>query len=109
MVKCTIEGHTIEIRGSSTGSIDPWTIEKATEFGISLSGTSDLAEFIRIDGEHIYKLKKIGNYITFSKLVDAGFINSYPGFMLWLSENAEPDSHTSYKKSVEWLRQRRKI
>lgn len=51
-----IESHTIEIKMSSTGSIDPWSSKWADENSLPIMCTSDLAKFILIDGEEIYRL-----------------------------------------------------
>lgn len=63
-----IDGHTIEYRICSTGSIDPWSLDYAHENKISLMGTSDMAEFILVDGEQIYKLSSWGLFHSLEKL-----------------------------------------
>ena len=55
-----IEGHTIEIKGSGSGSLDPWTSEYAREKGIGLMCTSDMAEFILLDGDDVWKIRNWG-------------------------------------------------
>lgn len=53
----TTKGHTLEFRGCSTGSIDPWSLDYARENNIRLVGTSDIATFMLVDGDDIFKLK----------------------------------------------------
>ena len=51
-----IDGHTIEVRYSGSGSIDPWSGEYATKVGVALWGTSDVRYFALVDGNLIYRL-----------------------------------------------------
>ena len=53
-----IDGHTIEIRCSGSGSIDPWTGDYARELGVGLVGTSDVKNFVLVDGNIIYRLRR---------------------------------------------------
>lgn len=52
-----IDGHTIEIRYSGSGSIDPWTGDYARELGVGLMGTCDVRNFVLVDGNLIYRLR----------------------------------------------------
>ena len=63
-----IDGHTIEIRYSGSGSIDPWTGDYARELGVGLMGTSDIGEFVLVDGNLIYRLRN--GYIPFMASIE---------------------------------------
>lgn len=52
-----IDGHTIEVCYSGSGSIDPWSGEYARKAGVALWGTSDVRYFALVDGSHIYRLQ----------------------------------------------------
>lgn len=53
-----LDGVSIKVEHSSSGSIDPWTYEYAAQKRVGLVGTSDIGLFTLI-GEHIYKLDNI--------------------------------------------------
>lgn len=55
-----IEGHKVIVSPSSTGSVDPWSLDYAIKNNIGLMCTSDMATFALIDGENIYRLKWFG-------------------------------------------------
>lgn len=63
-----IDGHTIEIRYSGSGSIDPWTGDYARELGVGLMGTSDVRNFVLVDGNLIYRLRY--GYIPFMASIE---------------------------------------
>ena len=52
-----IFGHTIEFRGSGTGSLDPWSADYAHEQNVSMMCTADMASFALIDGERVFRIK----------------------------------------------------
>ena len=49
-----ISGHTIEFR-SGSGSLDPWSSEYSRQIGLSLMCTSDIVDYVIVDGEKIYR------------------------------------------------------
>ncbi len=55
--------HTIEIRTSSMGSINPWLYDILTIYHISTMGTADMRDYIRYDGK-IYSFENYGNKVT---------------------------------------------
>ena len=57
MEQFNVFGHTIEFRGSGTGSLDPWSADYAHEQGVSMMCTTDMAEFALVDGEYVYKIR----------------------------------------------------
>ena len=57
MTKFIFGNHKVEIESSPTGSIDPWSLDYARENNIRLVGTSDIATFMLVDGDDIFKLK----------------------------------------------------
>lgn len=70
MVQFNVFGHTIEFRGSGTGSLDPWSGDYAHEQGVSMMCTADMAEFALIDGEYVYKIKH-GAYSVYNEIKNA--------------------------------------
>lgn len=56
MLTKKIGGHTIEVSYSSTGTFDPWFLELAMKYNMSLMCTSDIGYFMRIDDDSIFKL-----------------------------------------------------
>lgn len=52
-----IFGHTIDFRGSGTGSLDPWSADYAYGQGVSMMCTADMASFALIDGERVFRIK----------------------------------------------------
>lgn len=50
-------GHSIKHGLSGFGSIDPWTLEYRINNNIPFMGTSEVAHFVLIDGDHIYKIR----------------------------------------------------
>ena len=63
-----INGHTIEVCYSGSGSIDPWSGEYAIKVGVALWGTSDISYFALVDGSRIYRLQN--NYTQFIEALD---------------------------------------
>ena len=63
-----IDGHTIEVCYSGSGSIDPWSGEYARELGVALWGTSDIRYFALVDGSRIYRIQD--NYTQFIEALD---------------------------------------
>ena len=63
-----IDGHTIEVCYSGSGSIDPWSGEYAIKVGVALWGTSDIRYFALVDGSRIYRLQD--NYTQFIEALD---------------------------------------
>lgn len=95
----TTEGHTFEFKGCSTGSIDPWSLDYADKNEISLMITSDLADFILIDGDTLYKLKGYS-----PKLLEPlmnGTIQGFDNVMQLINKIAYPFG--SLKESIENL------
>lgn len=63
-----IDGHTIEVSYSGSGSIDPWSGEYAIKMDVALWGTSDVRYFALVDGSRIYRLQD--NYAQFIESLD---------------------------------------
>ena len=101
----TTEGHTIEFRECSTGSIDPWSLDYADENKIPLMITSDMADFVLIDGDILYKLKGYGSK-PLEPLLD-GTIQGFDNVMQLINKIAYPFG--SLKESVEKLSKRKKL
>lgn len=93
--KTTIEGHTVEIRYSGTGSRSSWESEYCNENNIRLIGTSDIAYFALVDGDTIYKLKHNSH-----KFMEADYTN-WEEAKTWL-ENNNYDKY-SLKEALENL------
>lgn len=93
-----LNGHKVEICDSGSGSIDPWTGKKADELGVSLVGTSDMASFMRVDEETIYKLPHYGYPVY--ELISNGTISSYSDLLSWCDKNIRENDKFSYSKSV---------
>ena len=86
----TLDGHTIEIRGSGSGSLDPWTSDFAKEIDCSLMCTSDMADFILIDGDNIYKLRSFNDGRELYEIIQNGVIDSWDIFLNeWLNPQVE--------------------
>lgn len=82
----TVEGHTLEYRYSGTGSMDPWT-RKYLKDNDMLGGmlcTADVAYFILVDGDTVYK--KFGNL---SRFEDVKEMTSWSDVQEWLNKNCE--------------------
>jgi hypothetical protein len=59
-MKIEIDNHTIEFRINSTGSMDPWSLDYAHNLKLTFMITADMAEFILVDGDDIYKVRDWG-------------------------------------------------
>jgi len=55
--KYKIEGHTVEVRISGTGSCDPWSQAYADKIGVSLMCTADMAVFMLVDDSRVFRLE----------------------------------------------------
>lgn len=80
-----IDGHTIEFRGSGTGSIDPWSGVYADEIGVSVMCTADMAEFMLIDGSHIYKFDSFNDARHLTTRIEEGTL-AWEEFATWLDD-----------------------
>ena len=100
--KVEIEGHTIELRGSSTGSIDPWTLEYAIKKDVALWCTSDLGLFALVDDDHILKLRGCTTVEFYDIVQDDGF-QTWADVEDWLNKNIERDfgSLEESKKDID--------
>lgn len=81
--KVEIEGHTFEFRYSGTGSLDPWSGDYADENNISLMVTSDVAFFMLVDGDDLYRMREDGHVFIEDD------IKTYTEAMDWLNKHAE--------------------
>lgn len=73
-------GHTIEIRGSGSGSIDPWSGDFARSINLGLMGTCDTAEFMLIDGQHIYRFHSSTPLMELHSFIEADVFESWEQF-----------------------------
>ena len=78
--KLELYGHTIEIRSNSTGSIDPWSLDYAQSIDLSLMCTSDLGEFMLIDGQKIYKFESFNQAHELHEMISNGIFDSWEQF-----------------------------
>lgn len=76
MGKIKVANHTIEVEYSSTGMFSPWHLKAAMDNGITLWTTSDVAYFVRIDEEKIYRVTK-GNVLFFIKVYNERLSKAY--------------------------------
>ena len=81
--KVEIDGHTFEFRYSGTGSLDPWSGDYAHENNINLIVTSDVAFFLLVDGDDLYRMRGDGHAF----IEDS--IKTYDEAKDWLSKHAE--------------------
>lgn len=49
--------HTLNFEWSGSGSIDPWSGAYAREIGVTQWGTSDIGNFVLVDGDGVYRLR----------------------------------------------------
>lgn len=103
-----VAGHTVEVRYSPTGSCDPWTLDYAREKGVCLMCTSDVANFLLVDRDKLYRLKG-GSLITFGHYLEKNVIDSPEAFALWLDEIKEQDFGTlsESKKQIDEMKERK--
>ena len=64
-----LDGHTIEFRTGSTGSASPWGLDFAESIGLSLMVTSDIRDFILVDGESVYAFDSVGESINLAQSI----------------------------------------
>ena len=98
-----LDGHKIEEEVSGSGSIDPWTAEKARELDIPLMGSSDLGTYIRIDEEKIYRL--LVSEADFYKFLSTKCKN-LEDLGYYIKRTGSSD-HGNYSDSVRWLQETR--
>lgn len=69
--------------------------------------TSDVANFLLVDGDKLYRLKG-GSLITFSHYLEKNVIDSPETFDLWLDEIREQDFGTlsESKKQIDEMKER---
>lgn len=82
--KTEIEGHTLEFRECHTGSYNPWALDFADEHKLPLMITSDMAEFLLLDGDAVYRLKDYG--VTF----DPDEITTWKDVKSWIDKYCSP-------------------
>ena len=110
-MECKLElfGHTIEIRSNSTGSIDPWSSDYAQSIDLSLMCTSDLGEFMLIDGQHIYKFESFNQGLELHEMISNGIFDSWEQFMEeWLKPKVEKRRTMDFgtlEESIESLKE----
>ena len=92
--KTEIEGHTVEVRYSGTGSHDPWSGKYLRDNNIGLMCTADVAHFALVDGDTVYKLSW-----RFHEFCDANF-ERWDDALQWLKENSEDEPY-SLKERIE--------
>ena len=81
-MKTTLDlyGHTIDICSNGTGFIDPWSCKFASDIDLSLMVTSDIGEFMLIDGSHIYKFDSFNDARELHSFIDNGIFDSWEQF-----------------------------
>ena len=73
-----IFGHTIDLRSSASGSLDPWTSDYAKTYEVGIMCTDDMAEFALIDGEHIFKIRNmIKFYYELKEAIENKLVGSW--------------------------------
>lgn len=108
MGKIQVGKHTIEVEYSPTGMFSPWHLKAALENGIALWTTSDVAYFVRIDEEKIYRVTK-GNVLSFIKTHNERISKAYEqsenegdkAFEEFISEMEEQESVEEFLKSYK--------
>lgn len=84
-----IKDHVIILETSGSGSWDPWTSKFASEHGVSLWGTSDMAKFVLVDNSKIYKVQWHPDLYK-----DLEKVNNWEDFKKWLEKYLERDDGT---------------
>lgn len=112
-----IFGHTIELRSNSTGSIDPWSLDYARSIDLSLMCTSDIGEFMLIDGRKIYKFQGFKDTYELAAFLSNDIFDSWEQFINeWLNpklekmyitdfgtiEDAKRNLDESKRRSIVW-------
>ena len=82
---CEIEGHKISLLSNGTGSIDPWSEEYARSIGVSLMCTADMADFMLVDGTHIYKFDRNNDVYSLYQAVETHLLEKWEDFNIWLA------------------------
>lgn len=107
------DGHTIEIRGSSSGSLDPWTGDFTREIDCPLMCTSDMADFILIDGDDIYKLRSFNDGRELHEMIQNGIIENWDMFINeWLNPKLEKKHIRNFgslkqsKENIKYLKKK---
>ena len=100
----TIDGHTVEYRESSTGSCDPWSMDYANEHNINLMITADMAEFVLIDGDSIFRLNCSVAFPSAIKECLEKYKPTWEQFGVWFRNWIDRD-FGSLKKSIEGLKE----
>lgn len=83
-----IKGHVLEFRISASGSIDPWTYEYCRNNGITIIGSSDIKEFVRLDNHYIYKLN-LSSESEFIRKYEEEEFQTFNEIEDWLNKNAK--------------------
>lgn len=83
-----IKGHTLEFRTSSSGSIDPWTMDYASEHKIGIIGTADIKDFVKVDNTWIYKITR-GFTASFYNKYSNDELKTWEEVQDWLNNNCE--------------------
>ena len=85
-----LHGHTIEIRSNGTGSIDPWSLDFAHSIDLSLMCTADMAEFMLIDGTHIYQFVSFNDGAELHEYIKCEMFDTWEEFEReWLNPKIE--------------------
>ena len=96
-----LHGHTIEICSSGTGSIDPWSLDFARRIDLSLMCTADMAEFMLIDGTHIYKFRSFNDGAELHEYITCEVFDTWEEFEReWLNPKIEK-RHIFYEGTLE--------
>ena len=97
----SLHGHTIEISSSGTGSIDPWSLDYAHSIDLSLMCTADMAEFMLIDGTHIYKFRSFNDGAELHEYIKCEVFDTWEEFEReWLNPKIEK-RHIFYEGTLE--------
>lgn len=85
-----LHGHTIELRTNGTGSIDPWSEQYAMDIDLSIMCTADMAKFMLIDGDNIYKFDSFNDSMELHNLIDSNAFDTWDSFVSgWLNPMIE--------------------
>ena len=94
--KREIDGHTVEIRYSGTGSMSSWESIYCRENKISVMCTCDISYFALVDGDTIYKLGWRSNEFMEKEFDD------WNSALEWLESNSEREPY-SLKERIKEL------
>lgn len=99
-------GHTLEIGPSGTGSCDPWTLDYASELGVGLMVTADLATFLLVDNEFIYKFESSRKVLKFIEKISNNEFETFDELEQYLSTIATKScTLTEAKESIDRLKE----